>query len=175
MNRQTKNIITNIETVLIFLLLTFVFMQSETAFAQNGINTPYSRYGFGIQADRANGFNKGMAGVAQGFRDRQTIIDLFTEFPGAGALFMNPQAAGVGLNITAANHVIHFNPEWNPALTSQATARAFRRKQTLPVTVHHLFYEGTVEEDALLRADWKRALAQRVDDGAATTKEGPET
>ena len=73
MNRQTKNIITNIETVLIFLLLTFVFMQSETAFAQNGINTPYSRYGFGIQADRANGFNKGMAGVAQGFRDGQII------------------------------------------------------------------------------------------------------
>lgn len=105
--------------------------------------------------------------------DRQTIIDLFTAFPGAGALFMNPQAAGVGLNITAANHVIHFNPEWNPALTSQATARAHRRKQTLPVTVHHLFYENTVEEDALLRSDWKRALARRVDDGAANTKEGP--
>jgi SNF2 family DNA or RNA helicase len=105
--------------------------------------------------------------------DRQTIIDLFTEFSGAGALFMNPQAAGVGLNITAANHVIHFNPEWNPALTSQATARAHRRKQTLPVTVHHLFYEDTVEEDAFLRSDWKRALAGRVDDGAATTKEGP--
>lgn len=104
--------------------------------------------------------------------DRQTIIDLFTEFPGAGALFMNPQAAGVGLNITAANHVIHFNPEWNPALTSQATARAHRRKQTLPVTVHHLFYENTVEEDALLRSDWKRALARRVDDGAAP-QEGP--
>ncbi|MBP2267041.1 SNF2 family DNA or RNA helicase [Pseudarthrobacter sp. PvP004] len=105
--------------------------------------------------------------------DRQTIIDLFTAFPGPGALFMNPQAAGVGLNITAANHVIHFNPEWNPALTSQATARAHRRKQTLPVTVHHLFYENTVEEDALLRSDWKRALARRVDDGAANTNEGP--
>jgi len=105
--------------------------------------------------------------------DRQTIIDLFTAFSGPGALFMNPQAAGVGLNITAANHVIHFNPEWNPALTSQATARAHRRKQTLPVAVHHLFYENTVEEDALLRSDWKRALARRVDDGAANTKEGP--
>ncbi|WP_461163582.1 DEAD/DEAH box helicase [Arthrobacter sp. R4-81] len=105
--------------------------------------------------------------------DRQTIIDLFTAFPGPGALLMNPQAAGIGLNITAANHVIHFNPEWNPALTSQATARAHRRKQTLPVTVHHLFYENTVEEDALLRSDWKRALARRVDDGAITTRKGP--
>ncbi|WP_344135263.1 DEAD/DEAH box helicase [Pedococcus bigeumensis] len=101
---------------------------------------------------------------------RQSIIDLFSSFEGPGALFMNPQAAGVGLNITAANHVIHFNPEWNPALTSQATARAYRRKQDLPVTVHHLFYESSVEEDALNRADWKRDLADMVD--AGTTSEG---
>ncbi|XAS73396.1 DEAD/DEAH box helicase [Micrococcaceae bacterium Sec5.1] len=97
--------------------------------------------------------------------DRQVIIDLFTEFDGPGVLLMNPRAAGVGLNITAANHVIHFNPEWNPALTSQASARAYRRRQTLPVTVHHLFYEQTVEEDALSRSDWKRALARHVDVG----------
>lgn len=106
--------------------------------------------------------------------DRQSVIDLFSAFPNYGALFMNPQAAGVGLNITAANHVIHFNPEWNPALTSQATARSHRRKQTLPVTVHHLFYADTVEEDALLRADWKRDLARHVDIGAVTMKEGAE-
>ena len=41
--------------------------------AQNGVNSPYSRYGFGIQADRSMGFNKGMSGVAQGFRDGQII------------------------------------------------------------------------------------------------------
>ncbi|MCQ1987531.1 DEAD/DEAH box helicase [Arthrobacter sp. zg-Y844] len=124
-----------------------------------------------VKAGHPNSF-LGVLDGRSAVSDRQTIIDLFTEFPGAGALFMNPQAAGVGLNITAANHVIHFNPEWNPALTSQATARAFRRKQTLPVTVHHLFYEDTVEEDALLRAEWKRALAKRVDDGAVNTDEG---
>lgn len=105
--------------------------------------------------------------------DRQSIIDLFTGFTGFGALFMNPQAAGVGLNITAANHVIHFNPEWNPALTSQATARAYRKNQNLPVAVHHLFYERTVEEDALLRSEWKRALAGRLDEGSAPKEEGP--
>ena len=103
--------------------------------------------------------------------DRQLVIDKFMEFPGPGALFMNPRAAGVGLNITAANHVIHFNPEWNPALTSQATARAYRRKQNLPVTVHHLFYEGTVEEDALQRALWKQELADGVDQGVGTREE----
>ena len=42
-------------------------------FAQNGVNSPYSRYGFGMMADRAMGFNKAMGGVAQGFRDGQQI------------------------------------------------------------------------------------------------------
>ncbi|MBQ6749192.1 MAG: hypothetical protein IJR02_00300 [Bacteroidaceae bacterium] len=46
---------------------------SLTVFAQNGINSPYSRYGFGIQSERAMGFNKGMGGVAQGFRNGQQI------------------------------------------------------------------------------------------------------
>ena len=46
---------------------------SLTATAQNGVNSPYSRYGFGVQADRSMGFNKGMSGVAQGFRSGQII------------------------------------------------------------------------------------------------------
>ena len=46
---------------------------SLTAAAQNGVNSPYSRYGFGVQSDRSMGFNKGMSGVAQGFRDGQII------------------------------------------------------------------------------------------------------
>jgi SNF2 family DNA or RNA helicase len=96
---------------------------------------------------------------------RQEIIDAFGAFPGSGVLFMNPKAAGVGLNITAANHVIHFNPEWNPATTSQATARAHRRRQERTVTAHHLYYLATVEEDAMVRAEWKRELAAGVDEG----------
>ena len=46
---------------------------SLTATAQNGVNSPYSRYGFGMLSDRAMGFNKGMSGVAQGFRDGQIV------------------------------------------------------------------------------------------------------
>lgn len=91
--------------------------------------------------------------------DRQDTVDKFFEHPGYGALVLNPKAAGVGLNITAANHVIHYNPEWNPALTDQATARAFRRKQTRPVTVHHLFFVDTVESVMMERAAFKRQLA----------------
>lgn len=91
--------------------------------------------------------------------DRQPTVDRFLEHSGCGALFLNPKAAGAGLNITAANHVIHFNPEWNPALTDQATARAYRRRQTRPVTVHSLFYANTIEEVIMERASFKRNLA----------------
>lgn len=91
--------------------------------------------------------------------DRQPIIDAFFSSGTFGALLLNPKAAGAGLNITAANHVIHFNPEWNPALTDQATARAYRRKQTRPVTVHYLYFLGTVEEVVVDRAAFKRELA----------------
>ncbi len=74
MNRKSTYCNINIYTAKFFFALCCIFIASNyDVYAQNGINTPYSRYGFGIQADRANGFNKGMAGVAQGFRDGQII------------------------------------------------------------------------------------------------------
>ncbi len=100
--------------------------------------------------------------------DRQPAVDAFYAHKGFGALFLNPKAAGTGLNITTANHVIHYNPEWNPALTAQATARAYRRKQERPVTIHHLFFADTVEDVMIDRAEFKRQLA----DGAVTGHEG---
>lgn len=100
--------------------------------------------------------------------DRQPAVDAFYAHKGYGALFLNPKAAGTGLNITTANHVIHYNPEWNPALTAQATARAYRRKQERPVTIHHLFFADTVEDVMIDRAEFKRQLA----DGAVTGHEG---
>jgi len=91
---------------------------------------------------------------------RQFIVDEFGSALGTGVLLLNPRAAGTGLNITAANHVIHFNAEWNPAVTDQASRRAFRRGQSLPVTVHHLLYAGTIEEAMWIRAHGKRVLAE---------------
>lgn len=90
---------------------------------------------------------------------RQALVDRFSEHDGFGFLALNPKAAGVGLNITAANHVIHYNPEWNPAVEDQASARAHRRKQKLPVTVHHLFFADSVEEVVADRLDFKRLIA----------------
>lgn len=90
---------------------------------------------------------------------RQLKVDQFTAEKSSAVLVLNPKAAGTGLNITAANHVIHFNPEWNPAIEAQATARAYRRGQKKPVTIHQLFYVNTVEEVIQGRMQRKRSLA----------------
>ena len=89
---------------------------------------------------------------------RQEIIDKFDEIVGASVLIANPRAAGVGLNIQAANYVFHFNPEWNPALIAQASARAYRRGQEKNVFVYYLYYRGTVEEYVLKKVEEKQTL-----------------
>jgi SNF2 family DNA or RNA helicase len=106
---------------------------------------------FGIPCDQIDGRTP----VA----DRQVIVDCFSTVSGSAMLILNPRAAGTGLNITAANHVIHYNLEWNPAVEEQATARAYRRGQELPVTVHRLFYPDTIEEVIDARINRKRRLA----------------
>ena len=99
--------------------------------------------------------------------ERQNIIDRFHDYRGAGVLVLNPRAAGTGLNITAARHVIHYTLEWNPAVEDQATARAYRRGQQYPVTVHRLYHPGTVEEIIDNRLQRKRTLAASAVIGTA--------
>jgi SNF2 family DNA or RNA helicase len=95
-------------------------------------------------------------------QNRQVIVDEFTEYDGPGVLILNPRAAGAGLNITAATVVIHFTQVWNPALEAQASARAHRRGQTLPVTIYRLYYSETVEEVMIERSQWKRKLGNEA-------------
>ncbi|PRH82241.1 DEAD/DEAH box helicase [Arenimonas caeni] len=99
--------------------------------------------------------------------DRQPLIDTFSGVAGPAVLVLNPRAGGAGLNITAANHVIHYNPEWNPALEDQASARAHRRGQELPVTVHRLLVADTVEDVINERLERKRAIASSAIVGVA--------
>jgi SNF2 family DNA or RNA helicase len=68
-------------------------------------------------------------------RSRTEIIDIFQSNPGFGVLILSPVAAGVGLTITEANHVIHLERHWNPAKEAQATDRVYRIGQKLPVSV----------------------------------------
>ena len=94
--------------------------------------------------------------------DRQKIVEEFTQFEGPGCLILNPNAAGSGLNITAATIVIHFTLYWNPALEAQASARAHRRGQTQPVRVYRLYYPRTVEEVMLERSLRRREMGDAV-------------
>ncbi|MCC3771987.1 DEAD/DEAH box helicase [Streptomyces sp. UNOC14_S4] len=72
------------------------------------------------------------------------------------------KAAGTGLNLTRAGHVVHFDRWWNPAVEAQATDRAYRIGQTQPVQVHRLIAEGTVEDRIAEMLTRKQALADAV-------------
>ena len=109
-------------------------------------------YRFNIPVDCINGSTPA--------DERQKIVDVFSDRNGSAMLVLNPRAAGVGLNITAANHVIHYNLEWNPSLEDQATARAFRRGQEKTVFVYRLYYKDTVEEIVNLKIDSKRSMSE---------------
>ena len=74
--------------------------------------------------------------------------ELVERFQGGGypVFLISLKAGGTGLNLTAADTVIHYDPWWNPAAEAQATDRAYRIGQTQPVFVHKLICQGTVEE-----------------------------
>lgn len=91
--------------------------------------------------------------------ERQKIVDKFNQLSGSAMLILNPKAAGTGLNITGANHVIHYNLEWNPALEDQSSARAYRRGQKKTVFVYRLYYTDTVEQVVNERIERKRDIA----------------
>ncbi len=71
-------------------------------------------------------------------KTREGVIDRFSNNPGFDVLILSPEVAGVGLTITAANHVVHYGRWWNPAKENQATDRVYRIKQKRPVCVHHI-------------------------------------
>jgi SNF2 family DNA or RNA helicase len=77
-------------------------------------------------------------------QSRQSSIDQFQAIDGFNVIIMSPVAAGMGLNVTAANHVIHYSRHWNPAKESQATDRAYRIGQEKDV---YVYYPMAVCED----------------------------
>ena len=99
---------------------------------------------------------------------RQERIDEFQR--GTGDVFLiSLKAGGTGLNLTAADYVIHLDPWWNPAVEDQATDRVHRIGQQRPVTVYRLVTENTVEEKILKLHDTKRDLADSLLDGTDTS------
>ena len=99
--------------------------------------------------------------------DRRTPVKDFQS--GKVPLFLiSLKAGGTGLNLTAADTVIHFDPWWNPAVENQATDRAYRIGQNNPVFVYKLIARGTVEEKIQALQQEKAVLAEAVLEGGAT-------
>ena len=126
---------------------------------------------FGIAPSIVNGDTSADPKASE---NRQQLIDAFQVRPGFNVIILSPLAVGFGVNIQAANHVIHFTRTWNPAKEDQATARAYRIGQKRVVTV---YYPGVIDEkfssfdvrlDELLEK--KRALAGDILNGCSDVK-----
>ena len=95
-------------------------------------------------------------------KDRIERVDRFQNDPTVGAFLISLKAGGTGLNLTAADTVIHFDPWWNPAVEQQATDRAHRIGQSKVVSVYRLVAAGTIEEKILQLKAKKRELVASV-------------
>lgn len=93
---------------------------------------------------------------------RRDIVSAFQGDDYIPFLVLSIKAGGVGLNLTAANHVIHFDRWWNPAVEDQATDRAFRIGQKKNVIVHKFITKGTIEEKIELVMEGKKTLSNEI-------------
>jgi SNF2 family DNA or RNA helicase len=96
--------------------------------------------------------------------ERDKMIDTFQarDGSGPGIFVLSLKAGGVGLNLTAANHVFHFDRWWNPAVENQATDRAYRMGQKRNVQVHKFISLGTLEEKIDEMLESKLSLSENV-------------
>ena len=133
----------------------------------------YIEEAFRIRPDIVNGDTAASASHAQ---SRQKRIKAFQEKPGFGVIILSPVAVGFGVNIQAANHVVHYTRTWNPAKEDQATDRAYRIGQTRDVYVYYPvvhaddFTTFDVKLDRLL--ELKRSLANDMLNGSGDLKPG---
>ncbi len=136
-------------------LLESIFAAGESAL----IFTQYAKVGAVLKKALEKRFGREFPFLhgARSAREREEDIAAFNA-PGARALILSLKAGGFGLNLVKANHVIHYDRWWNPAVEAQASDRAHRIGQTATVFVHLLITPGTIEErvDALLE---KKLLA----------------
>jgi len=98
-------------------------------------------------------------------KQRKIAVDAFQQ--GEGELFLiSLKAGGAGLNLTAADYVIHMDPWWNPAVEDQASDRAHRMGQTRPVTIYRMVVQNSIEEKIIQLHQQKRDLANSLLEGS---------
>lgn len=103
--------------------------------------------------------------------ERQNLVDKLNKQERSGLLVCNVIVAGTGLNIQGANHVIHYNLEWNPAKEDQASYRVIRPGQKKNVFIHRLIYVNTIDEVIDDRLQIRRQLASQVVEGIVSSED----
>ncbi len=126
--------------------------------------TQFAEMGFLLRSHLEDRFGWGVPFLHGGVpkRGRDEMVGRFQSGEGPPVLLLSLKAGGVGLNLTAANHVIHFDRWWNPAVEDQATDRAFRIGQRRDVQVRKFVCVGTLEERIDRMIEEKRDLAERI-------------
>nr|WP_253759266.1 DEAD/DEAH box helicase [Nonomuraea thailandensis] len=126
--------------------------------------TQYAEFGAMLQPYLAQRLDRPVLWLHGGLpkKTRDRLVDRFQHDPEPTLFVLSLKAAGVGLNLTAANHVVHVDRWWNPAVEDQATDRAFRIGQRKNVQVRKLICAGTLEERVDQMIERKKALAERV-------------
>jgi len=95
-------------------------------------------------------------------KKRKNLVDIFQGHEYIPFMVLSLKAGGVGLNLTAANHVIHFDRWWNPAVENQATDRVFRIGQKKNVIVHKFITKGTIEEKIDDMLEEKKKMSSEI-------------
>ncbi|KYQ92395.1 SNF2-related domain-containing protein [Tieghemostelium lacteum] len=96
---------------------------------------------------------------------RQLLVDRFNESTNKFNVFLlSSKAGGVGINLIGGNHIVLFDPDWNPAIDQQAMARVWREGQTKPVQIYRLISTGTIEEKIYQRQLMKESISNSIVD-----------
>jgi superfamily II DNA or RNA helicase len=129
--------------------------------SQNGLKTlVFSQFATNLRRiqERISESSSQVFRIDGSTRKRQELVDSFQSVTGPAVFLISLKAGGYGLNLTAADAVVHMDPWWNPAVEAQATDRAHRIGQTRPVTVYRLLTRNTVEERVRRLQESKRAI-----------------
>ncbi|KAI9763474.1 MAG: hypothetical protein M1840_000488 [Geoglossum simile] len=108
------------------------------------------------------GFNYRRMDGTTNIKDRQNLVDEFNSTPDIHVFLLTTKVGGLGVNLTGANRVIIFDPDWNPSTDVQARERAWRLGQKKEVTIFRLLTSGTIEEKIYHRQIFKQFLTNKI-------------
>jgi DNA excision repair protein ERCC-6 len=108
------------------------------------------------------GFNFLRMDGSTAIKDRQDLVDAFNADPDVHVFLLTTKVGGLGVNLTGANRVIIFDPDWNPSTDVQARERAWRLGQKKDVTIYRLMTAGTIEEKMYHRQIFKQFLTNKI-------------